>query len=112
MKCHIEKLLSDLKPSEFKKANQYYQEQLESDLKANLIEAQTIWIKLLVLDLHMSGFTTDQIKTALGNWRSVYRQNTRLKTRSEQLAYLDEKMKMILGDDFDLEYYIDSLKHI
>lgn len=112
MNCNIQKEISQLKPSEINKINEYYRKELEKDLAADLIEAQIVWIKLQVIGMHMAGLDNDKIIEVLGTWRTMYRQNNRLDSKEDQAKFLDEKLEEIFKGSFDFDYYINSLKKV
>ena len=116
MKAFIQKEFNQLKPSEQKRiietCNKAVTEEVYNRLDDEIIKAQTIWIRMAVINLHQCGIDKEKIIEFLGSWRSIYRTNSRLKTASNQTEWLDKKMKEIFGDDDFISDYIETLKKI
>lgn len=116
MKAIISKDFDHLKPSEQKRiietCNKAVEDEVFNRLDDEIVQAQIIWIRMAVINLHQCGIDNDKIIEFLGSWRSIYRANSRIKTEEGQKEWLDKKMKEIFDDDKWVSEYLETLKKI
>lgn len=84
---------------------QYYQDLFEDE--ANM---QIKWIKMMCIGLYRSGHTQDEILIAIGQWRSLYRQNSRFNSDKEQEEWLAEELAKVFPDGFPEQVVQDFKK--
>lgn len=105
-----------LSPSEQKRlidtCNRAATAEMYSRLDDEVVRAQTVWIRMAIVNLYQCGIDKDKIIEFLGAWKSIYRTNARMKSDADQAAWLDRKMTEILGDSGFVTEYIESLKKI
>lgn len=116
MKAFVCKEFDQLKESEKKRildvCNKAVMDEVISRLDEEIVTAQTIWIRMAVVNLSQCGFTDEQIKIFLGSWRSIYRKNSFIKSTKEQNEWLDGRLNEIFGDSDWIAEYIETLKQI
>lgn len=77
------------------------------DAEEDLI--QKIWLQWACIVLHEAfGFGRTRCMMFLGNWKKMYRKNSKFKSDQEQRQYLDAKIKKIFKNDYPQDF-IDSL---
>ena len=110
------KEFKQLSPSEQKRlinaCNRAATAEMYNRLNAEIVRAQTVWIRMAIVNLYQCGVGKDKIVEFLGSWKSIYRTNARMKSDADQAAWLDRKMTEILGGSGFVTEYIESLKKI
>lgn len=116
MKAFVTKDFDHLKQSEQKRiidiCNKSVSDEVCKRLDDEIIRAQTIWIRMAVINLHQCGIDKDKIIEFLGSWKSIYRINSRMKSEAEQSEWVDKKVQEIFGDDNFVSDFIETLKKI
>mgnify|MGYP004650222979 CR=1 FL=1 len=116
MRAVATKEFRQFSPSEQKRligaCNRAATAEMYNRLDAEVIRAQTVWIRMAIINLHQCGISKDKILEFLGTWKSIYRTNARMKSETDQAAWLDRKMTEILGGSGFVTEYIESLKKI
>lgn len=74
-------------------------------------DMQIIWLKLMCIALHRAGRTEEEIMIALGNWRRLYRQNSKIQTEAEQSEWLNRELADIFPNGIP-EDYLQGLKKL
>lgn len=108
MKANMPKIYNQLTPSEQRRINQA----LEDAMDRELCDAQIIWIKMACSILHDMGLSVDDIVLFVGNWRRMYRANSRLRDQAEQDVFLAERMARIFGEGGFPEEFVQALREI
>ena len=108
MKANLPKSFSQLRKSEQDRIIKLMEEQLDDEL----CKAQFVWIKMACYILHDMGLDESQITVFIGNWKRLYRANSRFATKAEQDAFLDPKMAEIFGEGGFPEEFMQSLRDI
>lgn len=85
---------------------------LEELIDDTLCEAQFVWLKMACCILHDMGLYKDDILIFVGNWKQMYRKNSRIKDKAEQDAYLNPKLDEIFGEGGFPEDFVQSMKEI
>lgn len=75
-------------------------------------ELQKIWLQYACIVLNRAfGFGEKRLLTFLGNWKKMYRDNSRLKGRDEQEAFLKDNIGRIFPSGYPYEF-IDKMEDI
>lgn len=112
MKVKVKKLLSDLLPSEIKKIEEYYDEELFNARNKDIVIQQKKWLKLACILLHdKMHMTAEECTLFLANWREIYRINSELSNAKEQEEYLQENIDRIFNGNYP-EIFIEKLERI
>lgn len=105
-----------LSPSEQKRlidtCNRAATAEMYSRLDDEVVRAQTVWIRMAIMNMHQCGIDKDKIIEFLGAWKSIYRNNARMQSAADQSAWLNRKMDEIFGDSTFVSEYIESLKKV
>ena len=73
-------------------------------------ELQKIWLQLACIILHDAfGMGPRRLTTFLGNWKRIYKRNSKLGTKKAQDEFLKAEMERIFGKDGYPYEFIDSL---
>lgn len=108
MKANMPKCYIQLSPSEKQKINDVICDRLDEEL----CEAQFIWLKMACCILHDMGLYKDDIMMFIGNWKAMYRANSRFKDKAEQDAFLAPRIQEIFGEDGFPEEFMQSFREI
>ena len=108
MNANLPKSFSQLRKSE----QDRILKQMEDAMDNELCEAQFIWIKMACYILHDIGLDESAITQFIGDWKRLYRANSRFATKAEQDAFLDPKMAEIFGEGGFPEEFMQSLRDI
>lgn len=93
MKCNLPKSFNQLPKAEQNAIQEALNEQLSHLVDKEEAEVQEIWIKLACILLHETyGFGEKRLMQFIAAWNRIYNRNERLKTKSEQTAWLDAEM--------------------
>ena len=93
MKCNLPKSFNQLPKAEQNAIQEALNEQLSHLVDKEEAEVQEIWIKLACILLHETyGFGEKRLMQFIAAWNRIYSRNERLKTKSEQTAWLDAEM--------------------
>ena len=88
-------------------------EEVEKQVNHTQAELQKLWLQFGCIVLHRSfDFDKEQCLLFLANWREMYAQNNRLKSKSEQDEYLATELDKIFGKDGYPKEYIDKLEEM
>ncbi len=108
MKANLPKVFKQLSKNEQERINQAIFDRLDDEL----CTAQIVWIKMACSILHDMGLTKDDVTMFIGNWKRMYRANSRLRNKAEQDEFLAKRMAQIFGDDGFPEEFVESLREI
>lgn len=108
MKANVPKSFSQLRKAEQDRIMKLMEDTMDDEL----CQAQFIWIKMACCILHDMGMPENEIMIFIGNWKRLYRANSRFKTKAEQDAFLDPKMTEIFGEGGFPYEFLESLKEI
>lgn len=108
MKANMPKCYNQLSPSEKKRIEDAIFDRLDNEL----CEAQFIWLKMACCILHDMGSNKDDITMFIGNWKRLYRANSRFADKAEQEAFLVQKMAEIFGEGGFPEEFVQSFREI
>ena len=108
MKANMPKCYNQLSPSEKQRIEDAICDRLDNEL----CQAQFVWIKMACSILHDMGLYKDDILMFIGNWKRMYRANSRFNTKAEQDAFLDPRMAAIFGEGGFPEEFVQSMKEI
>lgn len=76
-------------------------------------ELQKIWLKFACIILNKYfGFGKKRLLLFLGNWRDIYRTNTKLDSKEAQSAFIDTEIDRIFGKDGYPTEYVDKLEDL
>ena len=113
MKVRIPKSFSQLPQHEKEKINQIMAEEVIKQVLHSEAELQKIWLQYACIVLHDSfGFGSKRLLAFLGNWRAMYRTNSKLDGEGKQTEYLKAEMARIFGKDGYPYAFIDKLENM
>lgn len=76
-------------------------------------EMQKIWLQMACIVLHNGfGFGKSRLLQFIGNWKRMYRVNSKLGSYKEQQKYLRDEMEKIFGTNGYPEEFVNSLEEI
>ena len=108
MKAIMPKCYNQLSPSEKQRIEAAIFDRLDNEL----CEAQFVWLKMACCILHDMGMYKDDILMFIGNWKAMYRANSRFKDKDEQGAFLELRLNEIFGEGGFPEEFMQSFKKI
>lgn len=92
MKARVPKSISDLKPSEIQKIEDFYRDQMNKDMMIML----DIYLKMSCAVMHDAfGFGEKRLTAYLGNFRQLFRRHVKLVRAGNQIEVLDKQMRKI-----------------
>ena len=113
MKARIPKSYKNLPKSEKEKLNRIMADEVVKQVIHEEAELQKRWLQFACIVLHNNfGFGKDRCLLFLGNWREMYRINSKLSSEAEQSAYLATEMEKIFGKGGYPTEYIDKLEEV
>ena len=113
MKARIPKSFHQLPKREREKINEVMTEEVVKQLLHEEAELQKIWLQMACIVLNKYfGFGKKRLLIFLGNWREMYRINSKLGGRDQQAEYLTAEMTRIFGKDGFPYKYLDKLEEM
>lgn len=111
MKANVPRSYNSLPASEKEKISRLVDELVTQGINHEEAEVQKIWIQYACIVLHTAfHFTKEDCEMFIANWRRIYRQNAKFRTKQEQDAFL-EKYLDFFGGDYPTAF-VDSLEKI
>lgn len=108
MNAIMPKCFNQLSPSEKQRIENAIFDRLDNEL----CEAQFVWLKMACIILHDMGLYKDDIMMFIGNWKRMYRANSRCQHKIDQDAFLTPRITEIFGKDGFPEEFMQSFKKI
>ena len=113
MNVRMHKSFLNLPPSEKEIINREMTKEVQKQLCHEEAELQKTWLKFACLVLNKNfGFGKQRCLMFLANWREMYRINNQLKTKEEQLEYLNAELAQIFGEEGYPTAFIDKLENM
>jgi hypothetical protein len=113
MKVKLPKSYLSLPKSEKDKINEAMTEEVMKQIIHEEAELQKIWLQFACIILNKYfGFGRKRLLIFLGNWREMYRINTKLDGRAKQAEFLTAEMTRIFGKDGYPAAYVDKLEEL
>lgn len=111
MKVNLPKPYQSLPESQKQKIAQLVDELVTRQVDHEEAELQKIWIQYACIVLHTAfHFTKEDCEMFIANWRRIYRQNAKFRTKQEQDAFLEKYLDFFEGDYPTA--FVDSLEKI
>lgn len=108
MKANMPKCYNQLTPSE----KQRIEDAICDRLDEELCQAQFVWLKMACIILYDMGLCKDDVIMFIGNWKRMYRANSRCEHKSDQDAFINPRITEIFGDNGFPEEFMHSFKEI
>ena len=113
MKARLPKSWDRLPKSEKDIINRVMTEEVVKQVCHEQAELQKIWLKFACIVLHNSfGFGKERCLLFLGNFREIYRTNSKFEGKEEQERFLTEEIDKIFGKGGYPSKYIDKLEEL
>lgn len=113
MKANIPRAYETLPQKEKQRLHEFFVETVNKVANEQIdkeeVKVQKIWIQYACIVLHNAfGFDKDQCMMFIANWKSIYRQNGRMKCEEDQKAFLEKELSFFNGEyPFD---FVDSME--
>ncbi len=108
MNANLPKAFNQLSKNEQQRIMKAYEEAMDNEL----CEAQFVWLKMACCILHDMGCYKDDILMFVGNWKAMYRANSRFPDKAAQDAFLEPRLAEIFGEGGFPEEFMQSFKKI
>lgn len=113
MKVRLPKSFHQLPKSEREIINQVMTDEVVKQVVHEEAELQKVWLQFACIVLNKYfGFGKKRLMIFLGNWREMYRINTKLDGREKQAEFLNAEMTRIFGKDGYPKQFIDKLEEL
>ena len=113
MKARLPKTWDQLSKRDKAVINQVMTDEVVKQLLHEEAELQKIWLKFACIILNRYfGFGRKRLLIFLGNWREMYRTNTKLDTKEAQSAFIDTEIDRIFRKEGYPTEYINKLEEI
>lgn len=113
MKARVPKSFHQLSKHEREIINQVMTDEVVKQVCHEQAELQKIWLQFACIVLNKSfRFGKKRLLIFLGNWREMYRLNSKIDGKEEQTQYLTAEMDRIFGKDGYPSKYIDKLEEL
>lgn len=99
-----------LTASEQKRLLKAMEDEANRVLHESEADMQIIWLKMMCIALARAGRSEDEILLALGNWRNIYRKNSKLASEAEQAEWLNKELSSIFTKGFPQDFVEDFKK--
>lgn len=112
MKAHItDKTFLQLSKSEQDRLLKIMNAECDKALEAQEIELQKVWLKLCCIILHeVYGFGESRLYQFLGNWKRIYKWNSKLENSKRQSEEINKKIDKIFRKNGYPDDFINSLQ--
>lgn len=113
MKARVSKAWDRLPKHEKDIINQLMADEVVKQVLHEEAELQKIWLKFACIILNKYfGFGRKRLLLFLGNWREMYRINTKLDSKEAQSAFIDTEINRIFRKEGYPTEYVNKLEEL
>ena len=113
MKARLPKSWDQLSKKDKDTINRVMTDEVVKQVIHEEAELQKIWLQFACIVLNRNfGFGKKRLLIFLGNWKEMYKQNTKLDSKADQEAFLSREISRIFGKDGYPSQYINKLEDL